>query len=281
VSYTKLITEDNPTIIWPLDDLFGSTSGSSNSINFTSASSYRALINITNTFYGKQPLVYGAKNSACIETTAVGISVPALGMLSEYSKNRSYSIEFWMRWSKVPPTEEKIMIRKGTTTNGVFIKGSNIIFRCGDEDKYVETSQVVKNVDNPTHIVIRYSESSIELIVNGQFSSTEIDSPIYENVDVNHNTNDFIDFYGLTGALVYYDAIAIYPRKLSTYSALRHYMYGVGHSVEEETFSSRGGEFYNISLAQTKPSYFKTLVTYDDFNFISTVNYENIYHNEN
>lgn len=280
MSYTKLIFQDNPLVIWSLDDIKDGAirSASSRSINFKSASAHTASIVIATTSVYNQPIVYGSKYAIDIETSGSALAIPALDIFSERLKNREYALEFWLKLENISSTERKIFGRRNSNTNGLFISYNNIIFRCGDSDKYIETYQNISSVEEPIHVVVQYNSKSIDLILNGQLSSTVIDTPIFETIDTNHDINNYIDFYGDGTYDNIVDCIAIYSKKLNKPKALRHYMYGVAHTVQEQTFSSRGGDFHNLSLSTTRPAYQRTLTTYDDFNFISSVEYENIHH---
>ena len=280
MSYTKLIFQDDPLVIWSLDDIKDGTtrSASSRSVNFKSASAHTASIVIESTSVSNQPIVFGSKYAINIQTSASALAIPALDIFSERSKNRDYALEFWLKLENISSTERKIFSKRNSTTNGLFISYNNIILRCGDSDKYVETYQSISSVEDPIHVVVQYNPKSIDLILNGQISSTVINSSIFETIDASHDTNNYIDFYGdgVNDNIV--DCITIYSKKLNKSKALRHYMYGIAHTVQEQTFSSRGGDFYNLSLSTTRPTYQKILTTHDDFNFISSVEYENMHH---
>ena len=287
MSYSKLILKDRPDIVWALDDI-NESSSVSYPINFfsTSASVYSASINASTTNILQVPIVFGGGTALKLNSSSVaGLSIPALNRFSELYSSKKYALEFWLRCDKVPSIEVPIVKKRNFTNMGLFLKENYLIYRYGNSASYIECSYALGELDEPTHIVMNYTNGSIELLVNGVSSKVENYNGTVLPIDGSHSINDFLDFYGNENYNCIIDSVSIYPFPLSANKAKTHYVYGLGKSIDESVFFNMGGDYYNLSTKNTQKSYFAywdfpqewELMKYDNLSHtnsgVTTINY--------
>jgi hypothetical protein len=252
VSYSKLILRDSAEIVWPLDDI-DDTSTQSAAINFftDNVNSYSASINTSNTDVVSNPIVFGGGLALSLSSSAVGLSIPALGKFSELYSSKDSSISLWFQSNNLFSTEYPIFKKRNYKNIGLFIKDNYLIFRYGTTASYAEVSADVVDLSEPTHIVVSKTFSGLSLTINGAQFNTFDNIPALD-IDLQHNDNDFIDFYGPPQKSWVVDSIAFYPNAINTSVAKRHYVYGLGKTVTDDVFYTRGGNLYNLSTLPTE-----------------------------
>lgn len=258
MSYSKIILKDRPDIVWPLDDITDSSSVS-NAINFfnNTSSQYAASINVSVSNVLEVPIIFGGGTALRLSSSSTaGLSIPLMGRFSELYSGRESSIEFWIRSDKIVSNELTIAKKRNFNNIGLFLRENYLIFRYGTSSSYIEASYGLAELDDPTHIVMNAGKNSIELIVNGKNVVSTNFNNISLPIDSNHSINDYIDFYGNEAYNVIIDCVAIYPFSISKDTAKRHYVYGLGKSIDESIFFNLGGDFYNLSTITTRKSYF-------------------------
>ena len=253
MSYSKIILQDSANIVWPLDDINVSSSVSK-AINFFSKNdfAFSASINASNTNVISNPVVFGGGKALSFTSSAVGLSIPALGLLSELYENKNSCIEFWFQTDSLSSSEQVIFKKRNNDNIGLYIKDNYLIFRYGTSASYAEVSADIVNLNDPNHIIIGRSPSSLVIIVNGAFYFSENIDFISLDKDPAHEQNDYFDFYGPRQNTWTVDSIAYYSNILSTNDAKRHYVYGLGKNIGEDIFYHRGGTFYNLSTIDTE-----------------------------
>jgi hypothetical protein len=258
VSYSKIILKDRPDIVWPLDNITDSSSVS-NAINFfnNTSSQYSASINVSVSNVLEVPIVFGGGTALRLSSSSVaGLSIPLMGRFSEIYSGTESSIEFWIRCDKITNNELTIAKKRNFNNIGLFLRENYLIFRYGNSSSYMEASYGLAELDDPTHVVMNAGKNSIELIVNGRNVVSTNFNNISLPIDANHSINDYMDFYGNESYNVIVDCVAIYPFTISRDTAKRHYVYGLGKSIDESIFFNLGGDFYNLSTISTRKSYF-------------------------
>jgi hypothetical protein len=244
---------DSAEIVWPLDDITESSSVSK-PINFftNDENAYSASINIAATNLVKNPMVFGGGTLLEFTSSAVGLSIPAMDRFSEYYDNRDSTISLWFQTNSLPTEEYTIFKKRGYENIGLFIKNNYLIFRYGTSASYNELSVDFVNVKEPHHIVLSRNRSGLVMVLDGVSYSSKDGESIRLEKDASHANNNYIDFYGPPNGSWNIDAPTFYPNILNTNVAKRHYVYGLGKSVPEKTFYSRGGSLYNFTTIYTE-----------------------------
>lgn len=251
MSYSKLILRDSAEIVWSLDDITESSS-ISKPINFftENSNSYSASINTANTNLLYNPIVFGGGTALSFTSSAVGLSIPVLGRFSELYSNKESTLSIWLQANNLSVKEQPIFKKRNHPNIGLFIQNNYLIFRYGTSASYTEVAADLVDLSEPNHIIVSKSESALNLIVNGiAYSSI---NPISLTIDSQHSNNDYLDFYGPINGSWNIDSISIYPNYLTGDIAKRHYVYGLGKTVSDTVFYSRGGNLYNMSTISTE-----------------------------
>lgn len=253
MSYSKLILRDSAEIVWPLDDITESSSVS-RPINFLYNNSYAlsASINAANSNIIHTPIVFGGGKSLSLTSSAVGLSIPALGRFSELYSNKNSCISFWLQIDGLTTQERTIFKKRNFNNVGLFLKDNYLTFKYGTSASYIEVSGDISNPEEPNHILIGKTPSSLLMMINGipyvskNFNSVSLDK------DDNHIDNDYLDFYGTNTNSWIVDSISFYSNILSENDAKRHYVYGLGKNIGDDIFHHRGGTIYNFSNISTE-----------------------------
>lgn len=276
MSYSRLILKDYPDIVWPLDNI-SSSSTTSNAINFftSSKSDYAASINTGASKVVNIPIVHGGGTALIMtSSSAAGLKIPLLGRFSERYATRESSMSFWLRCDSVPANEITIAKKRNFNNIGIFLKENYITFRYGTSS-YVQVIGTIFDNEYPNHVVINTSTSGIEMIVNGVSYSSEL-SGVSLPQDLSHSSNDYMDFYGSEKFDIIIDCPAIFSYRIDTPTAKRHFIYGLGSSIDESIFFNLGGDFYNLSTSDTRKSYSSEWNYPDDWRLIR---YDNLVNN--
>ena len=255
MSYSKLILRDSAEIVWPLDDITESSSVSQ-AINFftKNPNSYSASINPANTTLLYNPIVFGGGAALSFTSSAIGLSIPALGRFSEVFDNKNSILSFWFQVNSLTTQESPIFKKRGHQNIGLFIKDNYLIFRYGTSASYDQVLIDFVDVEEPHHIVMSKTDAALILTLDG--SSYSVNTSIKLEKDINFSDNDYIDFYGpINDGSWTVDSIAIFPEFISNGIAKRHYVYGLGKTIPDKIFYSRGGNIYNFSTIYTDKLY--------------------------
>lgn len=252
MSYGTLILKDSADIVWPLDDI-SDLSTSSKPINFLykNPNIFSASINTQYTDLATSPMIFGGGTLLSFTSSAVGMSIPALGRFSELYNSKDSSLSFWFQTDKYYTTEYPIFKKRNFNNIGLFLKDNYFIFRYGTSSSYVQVSSDIIYPYDPIHIYVGKNDSGIYLGLNGKIYTQSLNG-ITLDKDTSHTTNDYLDFYGPPSDKWFIDSPAIFPNILNSDILIRHYVYGVGKNVRDDVFSSRGGNLYNFSTIDTK-----------------------------
>jgi hypothetical protein len=213
--------------------------------------------------YYQYPLVAGNNISSYISPSSPNnkIKVPGLKFFSRAKKDRSYSVEFWMRHFGNDYTTPKQIVSLGNSASGgLWIDQQSLVYIYGDSptaSNRAVVSMPIDKFDEPMHIVMGHSKGQIQLIVNGNREITEFDDSqtinssfseesIYINPYVENN--DYIYFGGLQNMEISCIAMYLYNIAATPAAVVRHYVYGQGYTVNESNFKSRGGFNYSMHI---------------------------------
>jgi hypothetical protein len=272
MSYSFNIQKDLPLITWKLDDS-GISSGntiyqdgyllefpnSSTSTNGTYRATCTAksfpIINSSTSYRRRTSAetqsrsIYITQNNAT--ATLGAVQIPAMGFATTRYKADPMTLEFWIKPKTTLSTStmQKI-VGKDSSQTGVYVHNSSFIGIVGDTAGNVTKVVVpVENMSKPFHVAFVYKEDSVSLIVNGIGKTVQFKNNILSTSYV--LASDVFRFFhfGLDYAL---DDIAIYAYAMTTLTARRHMVYGLGYEVPESLAGNFGGYRYNLSLAQSK-----------------------------
>ena len=206
------------------------------------------------------PLVFGATNSTIIQEsigTLPSLALPGLGFFNESGKYKDYTFEFWARINS-DATEEKRIFGNIRGTDGLYVKGSTLSLRVGNN----VIRHYVGQWYRPMLIQIRYSTSSISLLVNGEqvgekfINAEAISFPeAYTDrtapaPDLN---NDWLGFWSYEDVTpIDLDGIAIYGYKVPIQVAKRRFIYGQGVEFPENINNAYSGSSVFIDYPFSK-----------------------------
>lgn len=200
--------------------------------------------------YG-MPMVYGASNTTTLQpsTADPGLVVPGFGFLSESGKYKEYTFEFWLRLISDAVSDTKIFGPLGTE-DGLYVSGPWIRLMVGSH----VLTHYVGQWFRPMLVHIRYSESSISLVINGeQVAEKSIDSR-----SLSLSNTEWLGFWATWDVLpVEIDAIAIYGYKVPVQVAKRRFVYGQGVEFPENINNSYSGSsiFIDYPFAKAYKNY--------------------------
>lgn len=207
--------------------------------------------------YG-MPMVYGSNNSTTLQQvgSAPSILVPALGFLNESGKYKDYTFEFWLRVSSSSSAERRIFgnIRG---TDGIYVNGPFLSLKVGN----TVIKHYVGQWSRPMLVQIRYSSSSISLIINGEqvgersISAEDISLPPLSQGALD---NDWLGFWAYQDVFpMEVDAIATYGYVVPLQVAKRRFVYGQGVEFPENINNSYSGSsvFIDYPFAKYSKNY--------------------------
>ena len=252
MSYSELVLKDYANILWPLDDITQSSSVSY-PINFLTPNqlSFSASINIDSTNVEFTPIIFGGGSALQFTSSAVGLSIPALGNFSDNNKDKTSTLSFWIKINNIDSQEQPVFIRRGLDNVGLFIKENYLLFKYGNSASYSLVVADITNLDEPHHVMVSVSQNTKTLAVDGQLYNPVVPYDAKPEYDSNED-NNVLDFYGPKQGSWEIDCPAFYPYTLSNIICKRHYVYGLGKWVDDSLFYSRGGNIYNFSTISTK-----------------------------
>jgi len=211
--------------------------------------------------YG-MPMVYGANNTTTLQQigTSPSVLIPGLGFLNESGKYSDYTFEFWLR-ADCSSSEERRIFGNVRGTDGIYLNGPFISLKVGES----VIKHYVGQWFRPMLIQIRYSSSSISLIVNGeQVGESFIDASLFSFPDLYQTSNnvtldnDWLGFWAYEDVFpLEIDAIAIYGYKVPLQVAKRRFIYGQGVEFPENINNSYSGSsiFIDYPFAKYSKNY--------------------------
>ena len=285
MSYSSLILVDNPKVVWALDEpdstnsvLADSFSGSANNGSYKTGKFFKGKIPIT--YSGVTSITNNGPWSSDYATSNTLFDVPSLEFFSPSSQSKSCSLEFWMNL-ELPKDfdrsdesilfgESTVVRLKGENTNfgnsstGVYVKNFEyLVFRVGDYGKpYYDSEIHIENFNTPLHVVCLYSPTSIQIVVNGKPGrKVVIEKDLFLSKPSGESDKKFEFKFPapLTSTApaflsVSYDTVALYDYQLSLDACKRHYVYGLGHTINKTLASNFGGTAYDLVMQSTIPS---------------------------
>jgi hypothetical protein len=205
------------------------------------------------------PMVYGANNTTTLQQigNAPAILLPGLGFLNESGKYKDYTFEFWLR-ANCNSSEEKRIFGNVRGTDGIYVNGPFISLKIGDH----VIKHYVGQWSRPMLVHIRYSSSSISLIINGE----QVGEKIIIAADVNLPPitqqsgqlvldNDWLGFWAYEDVFpLEIDAVATYGYKVPNQVAKRRFVYGQGVEFPENINNAYSGSSVFIDYPFSKYS---------------------------
>ena len=253
MSYSQLILKDYADIIWPLDDVSTSSSLSA-PINFFNldSNSYSASINLNAVSIQNIPMIYGGGSLLQFTSSAVGLSIPALSRFSDLYKDKNSVLTFWLKIDQVDSEEQPIFKKRGEDNVGLFIRNDYLVFKFGNSASFSKVIGSITELNEPHYIVVGAGPGYRSLIIDGVEHRVNNSLDIYPSYSASASTNDVIDFYGPRNGFWEIDAPTFFPNLISSTTAKRHYVYGLGKWVDDSVFFSRGGNIYNFTTIETE-----------------------------
>lgn len=285
MSYSTLILTDEPYAVWALDEPDGVSEVLADGFG---GSDRNGSYNGTKFFKGKIPITYsgttsinnkGAWSTNSYSTDNTLFSVPSIEFLSAAKQTKSCSLEFWLNL-ELPSTIDRSDTAKifgesaivklqgdnttyGNSLTGLYIKNYEyLVFKVGDSGQtYYESEVHIENFNAPLHIVCTYTPTSIQIIVNGRAGrKVSISDQVFIPKPTGESSRRFQFKFPapLTGTAapfeaVSFDTVALYDYALSTDICMKHYVYGVGYSVNKLLASNFGGTAYDMTMSSTTP----------------------------
>lgn len=285
MSYSTLILKDNPKVVWALDEpdgtsdvLADSFSGSINNGSYKAGKFFKGKIPIT--YSGVTSITNSGPWSSGYASSNTLFDVPSLEFFSPSAQAKSCSLEFWMNL-ELPKDfdrsdeailfgESAVVKLQGENTNfgnsvtGVYVKNFEyLVFRVGDYGKpYYDSEVHIENFNAPLHVVCLYSPTSIQIVVNGKPGrKVVIEKDLFLSKPSGETDKKFQFKFPapLTGTApaflsVSYDTVALYDYQLSLDACKRHYVYGLGHTINKTLATNFGGTSYDLVMQSTIPS---------------------------
>ena len=256
MSYSQLILKDYADITWPLDDV-STTSSLSYPVNFfdISPGSYSACVNLDAVSIQGVPMIYGGGSLLQFTSSAVGLSIPAIGRFSDLYKDKNSVMSFWIKIDRVDSEEQPIFKKRGEDNVGLFIKNDYLIFKFGNSASFSKVVGVVPELNEPHYVVVGAGPGYRSLMIDGVEYKDNNRLEVYPSHSSSVFINDCIDFYGPQNGFWEIDSPSFFPNLISSNVAKRHYVYGLGKWVDDSVFFSRGGNIYNFTTIETERLY--------------------------
>jgi hypothetical protein len=285
MSYSTLILTDEPYAVWALDEPDGVSEVLADGFG---GSDRNGSYNGTKFFKGKIPITYSGTTSInnkdawstnSYSTDNTLFSVPSIDFFSAAKQTKSSSLEFWLNL-ELPSTIDRSDTAKifgesaivklqgenttyGNSLTGVYIKNYEyLVFKVGDSGQtYYESEVHIENFNAPLHVVCTYTPTSIQIIVNGRAGrKVTISDQVFIPKPTGESSRNFQFKFPapLTGTAspfeaVSFDTVALYDYALSTDICMKHYVYGVGYTVNKLLASNFGGTSYDMTMDSTTP----------------------------
>jgi hypothetical protein len=207
------------------------------------------------------PLVFGATNSTIVQQsggTVPSLIIPGLGFLNKAGQYKDYTFEFWARINS-DTSEEKRIFGNIRGLDGIYVKGSSISLKVG--------SHVIRHYVGqwyrPMLIQIRYSASSVGLVINGEqvgelsiaAETLEFPEPSTVFSSVLTLDNDWLGFWSYEDVSpIDLDGVAIYGYRVPEQMAKRRFVYGQGVEFPENINNAYSGSSVFIDYPFSKYS---------------------------
>lgn len=211
--------------------------------------------------YG-MPMVYGANNTTTLQQigNTPSVLLPGMGFLNESGKYKDYTFEFWLRVS-CNSSEERKIFGNLRGTDGVYVNGPFISLKIGNS----VIKHYVGQWFRPMLVQIRYSSSSISLLINGeQVGEKFIDAKSISFPELTQESgslvldNDWLGFWAYSDVFpLEIDAVAVYGYKVPLQVAKRRFVYGQGVEFPENINNSYSGSsiFIDYPFAKYSKNY--------------------------
>jgi hypothetical protein len=208
------------------------------------------------------PMVFGAANSTILQRgpgILPSLIIPGQGFLNDSGKYKDYTFEFWLRINS-DSTEEKRIFGNIRGNDGLYVNGPILTLKVGDNI----IRHYVGEWYRPMLIQIRYSASSISLVINGEQVGelfVNIDSLNFPSKITKVTTitppivldNDWLGFWTYEEVMpIEIDGVAIYSYKVPIQVAKRRFIYGQGVEFPENINNAYSGSSIFIDFPFSK-----------------------------
>lgn len=170
------------------------------------------------------PMVFGTPQSTKIYPSGVNLPsfvFPGKGMLNESGRNKTYSLEMWMKLDPETTIAKKI-VGPISTNDGLYVKEGFLTLVVGDEIG----SHCVSEWYRPMLVHVVFKESNIIVLLNGE---TVIDIPFDRSFIDLPNDKDWWGVYSYPEISMFQiDCISVFPYVISEIVAKRRFVYGQG-----------------------------------------------------
>jgi hypothetical protein len=253
--YADSIIRDNPSIVWSLDEDLSEVTSlvSLNSLNtplttYGTPASYYGSGNRNGYYLGTStnratlksssfgiPLVYGSSSIISLYENSNNPSFifPGFGFLNSDGKDKSITLEFWMR--VLPDTHyPRRIVGPIASDDGLYVNGPFLSLKLESNVK----SHFVGEWGKPMLIQIYYTRNSAGLLINGE----QVISILHDRANAGlpskfsetGKDQDWIGFYAYSNVTpLQIDCIAIYPYQISQKNAKLHFVKGQAVEIPE------------------------------------------------
>lgn len=212
--------------------------------------------------YGKNgglPLVYGAFNSTVIKPFSgmPSILIPGFGFMNKSGQYQKFTFEFWAKIQN-NSFEPRRIVGPISSSDGLYVEGPFLKLKVG---RYIG-SHYVGEWDRPMLINIRYSPTTVSLVLNGEeVFSINIDADLIEFPDVFNETlqeQDWIGFYCYDDVPnIQLDCVGIYPYEVPAIVSKRRFVFGQAVEPPQniQGFKTSNAVFIDQSFAKNTKNY--------------------------
>ena len=204
------------------------------------------------------PMVFGTPQSTKIYPSQANLPsfiFPGKGMLNEAGRNKTYTLEMWIKVDAETNIAKKI-IGPISTNDGIYIKEGFITLVIGNEI----ASHCIEEWYRPMLIHLSFKENNATLMINGE---TVVNIPFdRENIDL-PNERDWWGIYSYQEISMFQvDCISIYPYIVPEMVAKRKFVYGQG----TPSIQSIDDSFYGTpTTIDFTTSQYNSNISYPDF----------------
>lgn len=205
------------------------------------------------------PLVFGATASAIIlPNSGPSLLVPGEGILNELGRNRTLTLEFWIRING-NTYESKRIVGPISSNDGIYVDGAFLTLKIGHK----VASHYVGEWARPMLIQLIYDITYASLIINGEevlainLDAADKNFPPVLDPETNLE-NDWIGFYAYEEVSpIELDCVAIYSYRVSAIIAKRRLVYGQAVSFPDKLSgaSTEGIMLADYSVANYTKNY--------------------------
>lgn len=195
------------------------------------------------------PIIFGTDHSTKIYPSPTygypSFIFPGKGMLHEKGRNKTYTLEMWIKIDPLTTTALKI-IGPMDGNDGLYVKEGFLTLVVGDEIE----SFCVAEWYRPMLLHVIFKESNATVLINGE----EVINIPFDRITVNlSNQRDWWGIYSYPSIGSFYiDCISIFPYIVSTIVAKRRFVYGQGTSSAQSIDSYFDGVSTEIDFSTTE-----------------------------